>query len=149
MKRKVDYLQRQRKQRMTGFSRFQRGQAMAETALVLPILVLLMVGMMLAGFYAYRAAAADFGIFITGVASGSYYTPATSQARSQVVWSDIRAALQAGVNGSPQGRTVKSQISVLDSRPFIFGINLIEAQQGSSFFRLWRFYPGPPTRGVP
>ena len=48
---------------------------MAEFALVLPILVLLMVGMMLAGFYAYRAAAADYGIFITGIASGAVRWP--------------------------------------------------------------------------
>jgi TadE-like protein len=127
----------------------ERGQAMAETALVMPILVLLMVGMMLAGFYAFRATAADFGVFITGVASGAFDQPATGQARASVVWGDIRAALRAGLNGSPQGRTVKSQISVAYSRPFIFGIKLTEAQGASTFFRLWRFYAGPPTGGVP
>jgi TadE-like protein len=129
--------------------RSDSGQAMAETALVMPILVLLMVGMMLAGFYAFRATAADFGVFITGVASGAFDHPATSQARASVVWGDIRAALKAGLNGSPQGRTVKSQISVAYSRPFLFGINLTEAQGASTFFRLWRFYAGPTTGGVP
>ena len=122
---------------------------MAEFALVLPILVLLMVGMMLAGFYAYRAAAADYGIFVTGIASGAYDGPNVSQARTHVMWSDIRAALQAGQSGSQDGRMVQSRISILDFRTFIFGINLIEAQHGASFFRLWRFYPGPPTAGVP
>lgn len=122
---------------------------MAETALVMPILVLLMVGMMLAGFYAFRATAADFGVFITGVASGAFDTPAVSQARASVLWPDIRAGLQAGQYGSSQEKTVKSQISITDSRPFIFGIHLTEAQGASTFFRLWRFYPGPPVGDIP
>jgi TadE-like protein len=124
------------------------GQALAETALVLPILIVLIVGMMLAGFYAYRAAAADFGVFATGVASGAFSTPATSRAKADILWPDIRAALHSGLAGS-QTRTVKSQISILDSRPFLFGIRLLEAQQGSSFFRLWRFYPGPSQGPMP
>jgi len=122
---------------------------MAEFALVLPILVMLMMGMMLAGFYAYRAASADFGIFITGIASGAYNGPNVSQARTHVMWSDIRNSLQAGPYGGKQSRTVASQLSITDSRSFIFGINLTEWEHGSSFFRLWRFYPGPPTGGVP
>ncbi|HUH99003.1 MAG TPA: TadE family protein [Anaerolineales bacterium] len=135
--------------RGAGSSRRERGQALAETALVLPILFLLMAGMMLAGFYAFRAAAADFGVFVTGAASGAFDAPLTGQARAMVLWPDIRAALRAGPDGSVQTRAVKSQISILDSRAFIFGIRLREAEQGSSFFRLWRFYPGPPTGGVP
>jgi len=131
------------------FSHSMQGQAMAEFALVLPILTLLMVGMMLAGFYAYRAAAADYGIFITGIASGAYDGPNVGEARTHVMWSDIRSGLQAGESGASSGRMVQSQISILDSRPFIFGVNLVEAEKGASFFRLWRFYPGPPTGGVP
>ena len=75
---------------------------MAEFALVLPILTLLMVGMMLAGFYAYRAAAADYGIFITGIASGAYDGPNVGEARTHVMWPDIRAGLQAGQSGAPE-----------------------------------------------
>ena len=57
----------------------ERGQAMSEFALVMPILVLLMAGMIMAGMYAFRAAAADWGIFITGVAAGTSRCEAPSQ----------------------------------------------------------------------
>ena len=40
---------------------------------------------------------------------------------------------------------VRSLISVEDSRDWVFGIRLVEAQRSSTYFRLWRFYPGPPT----
>ena len=134
--------------RSTGRSVQARGQALAETALVLPILTALLVGMMLAGFYAYRAAVADFGVFVTGVASGAFNSPATSQAKTDILWPDIRRALVAGQNGAGT-RAVKSQISILDTRPFLFGIKLIEAQKGASFFRLWRFYAGPNQGSTP
>jgi hypothetical protein len=42
---------------------------------------------------------------------------------------------------------VRSLISVEDSRDWIFGIRLIEAERAATFFRLWRFYPGPPPPG--
>ncbi len=122
----------------------QPGQAMAEFALVMPLLVALLFGLVMAGFYAYRAASADWGVFITGVASGSYNNPATEQARASVVWPDIRSRIAAG-QAAP--RQVRSQITIEDSRPWILGINLIEAHRGSAFFRLWRFYPGPPPAG--
>ena len=103
----------------------EKGQTMAEFALVMPILILLMFGMTFAAFYAFRSAATDWGVFITGVASGSYNTPATEHARDQV----------------------RSLIRVEDSRNWIFGIQLIEAQRAETNFRLWRFYPGPPPSG--
>ena len=40
---------------------------MSEFAIVMPILVLLIMGMVLAGMYAFRAAATDWGVFVTGV----------------------------------------------------------------------------------
>ena len=122
----------------------QRGQAMAEFALVMPLMAALLFGLVMAGFYAYRAASADWGVFITGVASGSYNNPATEQARASVVWPDIRSRIAAG-QAAP--RQVRSQITIEDSRPWILGINLIEAHRGSAYFRLWRFYPGPPPPG--
>lgn len=115
---------------------------MSEMALMTPILVALLAGMMLAGFYAFRAAASDWGIFITGVTSGAFDHPATEQARASILWGDIRGSLDTGTTDLP--RTTRSKISIEYSRPFIFGIHLIEAQRGQSFFRLWRFYPGPP-----
>jgi hypothetical protein len=125
-------------------TRQQRGQAMAEFALVAPILVLLMFGMFFAALYAFRAASADWGVFITGVAGGAYNAPATGQARESVVWPDLRDRLEIT---QVEARMVRSQISVEDSRQWLFGIQLVEAQRGASSFRLWRFYPGPPPPG--
>lgn len=122
----------------------QKGQTMAEFALVAPILILLLFGMTYAAFYAFRAASADWGVFITGVATGAYNNPAVGQARQSVLWPDLRARLQTAHAGP---RQVRSQINVEDSRKWLFGIRLIETQRGENFFRLWRFYPGPPPRG--
>jgi len=124
----------------------QAGQTMAEFALAMPILAALFVGLALAGFYAFRAASADWGVFITGVAEGSYNTPATAQVRRSIIWPDIRSRIATG-QAAP--RQVRSQIIIEDSRPWILNINLIEAHRGSAFFRLWRFYPGPPPPGGP
>ncbi len=118
---------------------------MAEYALVTPVLILLLFGMTLAGFYAFRAAAADWGVFITGVAEGAYETPATSQVRPSIVWDDIQNGIATGSQFS--NRQVRSQIQITSSRPWVFGINLVEAHRGSTYFRLWRFYPGPPAPG--
>lgn len=125
-------------------ARRPKGQTLAEFALMIPILILLFFGMTFAAFYAFRAASADWGVFITGVATGSYLTPATEQARAAVLWPDLRNRLEVGQAGA---RQVRSQISVEDSRNWVFGIRLIEAQKAASFFRLWRFYPGPPPAG--
>jgi hypothetical protein len=118
---------------------------MAEYALAMPALILLLFGMTLAGFYAFRAAAADWGVFITGVAGGAFEAPATDQVRPSIVWDDIRSGITTG--GQPARRQVRSQIGVVTSRPWVFGINLVEAHRGTAFFRLWRFYPGPPEPG--
>jgi len=118
---------------------------MAEFALVIPILVLLLFGVFLAAYYAYRATAADWGVFITGVASGAYESPATEQARRSVPWPDLRARLAAG-QAAP--RQVRSQITIEERRSQLLGVNFIEAERASTFFRLWRFYPGPPA-GAP
>jgi hypothetical protein len=118
---------------------------MAEYALAMPVLILLLFGMTLAGFYAFRAAAADWGVFITGVAEGAYETPATGQVRSSIVWDDIQSGIATG--GQLVDRQVHSQIGIVTSRPWVFGINLAEAHRGTSYFRLWRFYPGPPALG--
>jgi hypothetical protein len=64
---------------------FGSGQALAEFALMIPVLILLLFGMTFAAFYAFRSAAVDWGVFVTGVARGSYNTPATGQARESVL----------------------------------------------------------------
>ena len=122
--------------------RREKGQTMAEFALMIPVLILLLFGMTFAAFYAFRSASADWGVFITGVATGSYNTPATERARNAVLWSDLANRINAGENGP---RQVRSLISVEDSRNWVFGIRLIEAQRAATHFRLWRFYPGPPS----
>ncbi len=122
----------------------EKGQAMAEFALMIPILILLLFGMTFAAFYAFRAAATDWGVFITGVASGSYNMPATAQGKAAMLWPDLRNQIGAAQNGP---RQVRSLISVEDSRNWVFGIRLVEAERAATFFRLWRFYPGPPPAG--
>ena len=122
----------------------EKGQTMAEFALVIPILILLLFGMTYAAFYAFRAASADWAVFITGVASGAYNNPAVGQAQESVLWPDLRDRLETAHAGA---RLVRSQIAVEDSRNWVFGIQLIEAQRVGTFFRLWRFYPGPPPPG--
>jgi hypothetical protein len=126
-------------------NRFEKGQAMAEYALVTPVLILLLFGMTLAGFYAFRAAAADWGVFITGVAEGAYESPATDQVQTSIVWDDIQSGIATG--GQIANRQVHSQIGIENSRPWVFGIHLTEAHRGTTYFRLWRFYPGPPAPG--
>ena len=118
---------------------------MAEFALAIPLLILLLFGMVFAAFYAFRAASADWGVFITGVASGAYDSPATGAARESVLWPDLADRIRIRPGGS---RQVRSQITVEDSRKWVFGIRLVEAQRSSAFFRLWRFYPGPPPGGI-
>lgn len=56
---------------------------MSEFALIAPILILLMFGMTYAAFYAFRAASANWGIFITGVARGAYKSPGLGRHASQ------------------------------------------------------------------
>jgi hypothetical protein len=118
---------------------------MAEFAMVLPALLLVLSGMLLAGFYAFRAAATDWGVFITGVTAGAYPTQADGQARLSMVWPDIRERLTVELDAS--SRQARSRIAIQDTRPWVFGIELVEAQRGRGVFRLWRFYPGPPEPG--
>ena len=118
---------------------------MSEFALVTPILVLLMAGMIMAGMYAFRAASADWGVFIVGVGEGTYNTSSSELARKDILWPDIRQRINSGMS-TP--RQVRSTITIEDAHPWAFGINLIEAQRGQTNFRLWRFYPGPSPQGV-
>ena len=117
---------------------------MAEFALMIPALILLLFGMTFAAFYAFRSASTDWGVFITGVATGSYNTPVTEHARDNVLWPDLANRINASQSGP---RQVRSFISVEDSRYWVFGIHSTEAQRAATNFRLWRFYPGPPPAG--
>jgi hypothetical protein len=118
---------------------------MAEFALVLPALLLLLSGMLLAGFYAFRTASADWGVFITGVAAGTFPGPVDEQARRSVTWPDIRERLVVELDAG--SRQARARIAIQDTQPWLFGLELMEAQRGQGVFRLWRFYPGPPNPG--
>jgi hypothetical protein len=120
---------------------------MAEFALAAPVLVLLLFGLTYAAFYGFRAAAADWGVFITGVAEGVYDAPATGQALLRVPWADIRGGLAANPL-APEERQVRSWIFVYNKRPLTGGFAVSETHAGSSFFRLWRFYAGPPLGAI-
>ena len=117
---------------------------MAEFALMIPPLILLLFGMTFAAFYAFRAAAVDWGVFVSGVAGGSYTRPMVETARASTLWPDLADRIQTGQDGP---RQVRSRISVEDSRAWVFGIRLVEAQRAAAYFRLWRFYPGQPVAG--
>lgn len=120
--------------------KLQAGQAMAEFALVLPVMALLVFGLFLAGFYILRAVQADYGLFLSGVATGAYKTPATSQAIQRITNEDIRGAIQAVIQDP---YTVRSRIEIDQVRLTVLGVEFREVQRGETVFRLWRFRPGP------
>lgn len=119
----------------------QAGQALAEFALVLPILVLLFFGLAFAAWYAFRATSADWAVFISGVARGSYNTPASADA--SILWSDLRSSVSTGTN--MEDRQVNSRLGFNQEQNWLYGIGLQEVHQARTNFRLWRFYPGPPS----
>jgi hypothetical protein len=102
-------------------------------------------GMTLAGLYAFRAAAADWGVFITGAAEGAFASPATDQVRLSIAWGDIRSAI--ATDGQWEDRQASSRIEITNAQSWVYGIHLVEAHHAEAYFRLWRFYPGPPEPG--
>jgi hypothetical protein len=109
----------------------------------MPVLVLLFFGMAFAGWYAFRSTSADWGVFISGVARGSFNTPASTD--GSILWSDIRSSI--GVHAQPAKRQVSSILGMSKSQDWLYGITLNETHTGRTYFRLWRFYPGPPPPG--
>ena len=127
--------------------RLERAQSMAEFAIVMPILLLLFLGMAYAANYAMRAVSADLGVFATGVAQGSYKTPASGAARDMVLWSDIQSALRPATLPS-NSRQVRSRISLFTNGGSVLGAPRKEVHNASAWFRLWRFYAGPPEGDI-
>lgn len=125
------------------FVRRQEGQSLAEFAAVLPLLILLVGGVVMACFYGFRSASADWGIFINGVAAGSYDSGANVRAQRSVTWPDLRNGITWA--SEPDSRRARTWISVENSRPGPFGADITESYRASVFFRLWRFYAGPPA----
>ena len=115
-----------------------RGQANVEFVIAIPVLLMLIGGIFLAGFYAWRAVTANWGIYVSGVAGGSYDPSALQQVQSSIYWADIRH----GMVVTQKGQTVNSELSF--DQPFSFlGIQVSETQAGRATFHLWRFVAGP------
>ena len=118
---------------------------MAEYALAMPVLILLLFGMTLAGF-TLSAPLRPIG------ASLSPALPREPTKHPLLVRCAHRlfgmiSKMESLPVDSLANRQVRSQIGIVTSRPWVFGLNLVEAHRGTSYFRLWRFYPGPPASG--
>jgi hypothetical protein len=117
----------------------EKAQANTEFIIALPILIMLIGGIFLAGFYAWRSAAANWSVYISGVAGGSYDQSAITVVQKSIWWPEIRNAIQI----APKGQAIQSDITI--ETPFSFlGIPLTESQAGGATFHLWRFVAGPP-----
>ena len=124
----------------------QKGQALAEFAATLPLLVLFVGGIVMACFYGFRSTSADWGLFINGVAAGSFDSQnASVMANHSVTWPDLRSSFLK--TSQPTSRSTRTWISVENERPGPFGTDILESYRGSVYFRLWRFYAGPPLGG--
>ena len=112
---------------------------MAEFAVAMPVILLLIAMIYMAFMYFWRAANADWGLFASGVATGSYDGPRTAEVMPGV-WDDLRPAFSWGAT---DGHSVSAQVG-FDRRVIgTQGVALLEHHHGQVFFRLWRFYPGP------
>jgi hypothetical protein len=124
----------------------QKGQALAEFAAILPLLILFVGGIVMACFYGFRSTSVDWGLFINGVAAGSFDSQnASVMANHSVTWPDLRSSFLKA--SQPTSRSARTWISVENARPGPFGADIIESYRGSVYFRLWRFYAGPPMGG--
>lgn len=124
----------------------QKGQSLAEFAATLPLLILFVGGIVMACFYGFRSASVDWGLFINGVAAGSYDSQnASVMANRSVTWPDLRSSFLK--NSQPTNRSARTWISVENERPGPFGTDILESYRGSVYFRLWRFYAGPSLGG--
>ena len=116
----------------------QRGQASAEFAIVAPVMLALIAMIFLSFMYLWRTANADWGLFASGVATGSYDGP-RSAAAMRGVWDDLRPAFSWG----QEGHSVSARMGFSREVSGYQGIALMEVHRGQVYFRLWRFYPGP------
>jgi hypothetical protein len=124
----------------------QKGQALAEFAATLPLLILFVSGIVMACFYGFRSTSADWGLFINGVAAGSFDSQnASVMANRSVTWPDLRSSFLK--TSQPTSRSTHTWISVENERAGPFGTDILESYRGSVYFRLWRFYAGPPLGG--
>lgn len=122
--------------------RDRRGQAQVEFALAFPLFFLIVAGIFLASMALLRGSLSGWAVFMAGAAGGSYPAPEAGAIRS-LPFPDLRAGLS--LEARPGERQAASRIRVEWERGWIFGIRLAESWRGAAAFRLWRFYPGPPS----
>ncbi len=116
----------------------QRGQASLEFAVAAPVMLALIAMIFLSFMYLWRTANADWGLFASGVATGSYDGP-RSTVPMRGVWEDLRPAFSWG----QEGKSVSARVGFSREVSGYQGIALMEIHRGQVYFRLWRFYPGP------
>lgn len=116
-----------------------RGQAMAEFAVVAPVVLMVLAAVFLIFVYAWRSFNTDWLLFATGTATGVYGGPRTDEALGAAAWADLKEAVQSYVGGREAGASIRLHRRA--SAPA--GLLVEEWQRGATVFYLWRFYPGP------
>lgn len=116
-----------------------RGQAMAEFAVVAPVVLMVLAAVFLIFVYAWRAFNVDWLLFATGTAAGVYGGPHAQEALGAAAWSDLREAVQVRIGDRQVGASIRMHRRA--SAPA--GLLIEEWQRGATVFYLWRFYPGP------
>ena len=109
----------------------QRGQAALEFAVAAPVALALIAMIFLAFMYMWRTANADWGLFASGVATGSYNGP-KSAVPMRGVWDDLRPAFSWG----QEGKSVSAHVGFHRRVSGYRGIALMEIHRGKVYFRL-------------
>ena len=79
--------------------------------------------------------------------SGTEHVPRTGGVMLAVNHIGYVDFVYGGLAANPLGieeRQVRSWIQIYNERPLTDGFSVSETHAGGSFFRLWRFYAGPP-----
>ena len=118
-----------------------RAQALAEFALVAPLILLLLSAVFFAYLYAWHAFTVDWALFTGGVTAGHYQSPGPGQGLSAVIWRDLQDAFSFQVDA--QRRQVLGRVTYRRVTSGPLGVLVEERHRGEVTFYLWRFYPGP------
>ena len=116
-----------------------RGQAMAEFAVVAPVVLMVLAAVFLIFVYAWRSFNVDWLLFATGTAAGVYDGPRAEEALGAAAWQDLKEAVQVRLGDRQAGASVR--LHRVGRAPA--GLLIEEWQRGATVFYLWRFYPGP------
>lgn len=122
----------------------ERGQSMAEFAMVMPVLVLLVTGLIMSGFYAFRSTEVDFRVFMAAEAESSYidHFGAWREVITNRTWKDLW-----NYGGSRDAQRLRRSLGAYGghTREYtISGFTFRESHQQTVEVRSWAFYAGPP-----